>query len=177
MSRTGLRRELPPLHMAPHAFDFVDVTTLQYLLYLTTIKLSNLVSVIMALELQNVEAFSNRRCLPLHSETWPMQNASEMKTPWCLMLDASLPGRVWKRCYTCREMAMMQNDFWRNNGAAQQRPRPQLCPRCGQPNYKHANNNSITCPSCTCRFCFLCREILQRGTRHFSGTGGCRQHS
>ncbi|KAK9844924.1 hypothetical protein WJX74_008697 [Apatococcus lobatus] len=76
-----------------------------------------------------------------------------------------------------REMAMMRNDFWRHNGGGQQRVRPQLCPRCGQPNYKQANNNSITCPSCTCRFCFLCRTILLRGTRHFSGTGGCKQHS
>ncbi|KAK9867526.1 hypothetical protein WJX84_010819 [Apatococcus fuscideae] len=101
----------------------------------------------------------------------------------CMLFDAK-EIRAWEmemarltQAQHDREMAMMQNDFWRNNGAAQQRPRPQLCPRCGQPNYKHANNNSITCPSCTCRFCFLCREILQRGTRHFSGTGGCRQHS
>ena len=57
--------------------------------------------------------------------------------------------------------------------------RPVPCPACGQPNYRIANNNHVSCWSCTGHFCALCRAVLRRGqgAAHFGPTRPCRQHT
>lgn len=50
------------------------------------------------------------------------------------------------------------------------------CPSCRQFNAKIGNNNHLFCWACQSHYCYLCKEIVRRGTKHY-GPKGCKQHS
>ncbi|MFS8030424.1 putative transcription factor C2H2 family [Helianthus anomalus] len=50
------------------------------------------------------------------------------------------------------------------------------CPRCGEINVKVGNENHMRCWACLGRYCYLCRKIVKRGSRHF-GPKGCKQNT
>ncbi|CAL0311801.1 unnamed protein product [Lupinus luteus] len=50
------------------------------------------------------------------------------------------------------------------------------CPSCRQFNAKIGNNNHMFCWACQSHYCYLCNEIVRRGTKHY-GPKGCKQHS
>ncbi|RDY12418.1 E3 ubiquitin-protein ligase RNF14, partial [Mucuna pruriens] len=51
-----------------------------------------------------------------------------------------------------------------------------VCPNCRQFNAKIGNNNHLFCWACQSHYCYLCKEIVRRGTKHY-GPKGCKQHS
>ncbi|KAK2427754.1 RING/U-box superfamily protein [Trifolium repens] len=50
------------------------------------------------------------------------------------------------------------------------------CPSCRQFNVKMGNNNHMLCWACQSHYCYLCNEIVRRGSKHY-GPKGCKQHS
>ncbi|KAG5134544.1 hypothetical protein JHK82_025732 [Glycine max] len=50
------------------------------------------------------------------------------------------------------------------------------CPSCRQYNPKIGNNNHLFCWACQRHYCYLCKAIVRRGTKHY-GPKGCKQHS
>ncbi|XP_057448653.1 uncharacterized protein LOC130740160 [Lotus japonicus] len=76
---------------------------------------------------------------------------------------------AWQENLNARQLVgQVQAELFPQRGTA--------CPSCRQFNAKIGNNNHMFCWACQSHYCYLCNEVVRRGTKHY-GPKGCKQHS